>query len=196
MGYVRPHWSRLHVVARRYAVNEADAVDLVQETLLRAWRAYAPTESGGYTRAWLLTIMRNIVFEWQRAAGRRVRLVVAPLAELTELAPSDPDLSDPVGPLTALPSWSEARFREFLDDRIVIALDALNPAFREVLVLAAAGGLSYREIAEVLDCPVGTVMSRMARARRELRARIADLAPSTRLGPPGRSGSSAREGRA
>ena len=78
---------------------------------------------------------------------------------------------------------SEAAFRELLDDRLTRALDALAPAFREVVILSVAGDLTYREIARVLDCPVGTVMSRMARARRALRERLADVAgvrPTTR----------------
>ena len=70
----------------------------------------------------------------------------------------------------------ERQFREFLDDKIAAALSALDPPFREVIVLSVAGGLSYREIAQVLDCPVGTVMSRMARARRTLRERLAQCA--------------------
>ena len=63
---------------------------------------------------------------------------------------------------------SEEQFREFLDDKIAAALDALDPPFREVIILSVAGDLTYKEVAAVLDCPVGTVMSRMARARRTL----------------------------
>ncbi len=178
LRFVRPHWQRLHAVARQHVGREADAHDLVQEVLLRAWRAYAPTDERGYGRAWLLTIMRNIVLEWQRTASRRVRLTLMESAELTELAQSDP-----ADPLAALPALSEEAFRELLDDRLTRALDALDPAFREVVILSVAGDLTYREIAQVLDCPVGTVMSRMARARRALRERLADLAgvrPPTR----------------
>ncbi len=81
----------------------------------------------------------------------------------------------------------EERFREFLDERLVAALDALEPAFREVIILSVASGLNYREIAEVIGCPVGTVMSRMARARRALRERLGDLAQSQRWVREGRS---------
>ncbi|MCH8241923.1 MAG: sigma-70 family RNA polymerase sigma factor, partial [Planctomycetes bacterium] len=79
-------------------------------------------------------------------------------------------------PFSPLPSFDECRFREFLDDRLVEALDRLEPAFREIVMLSAAGDLSYREIAQVLDCPVGTVMSRMARARRSLREALSSFA--------------------
>ena len=114
--------------------------------------------------------MRSVVADWQRKARRRVKLVVGMDTELTELASAD--LTEPFSPL---PSLDECRFREFLDDRLVEALDRLDPAFREIVMLSA-GDLSYREIAQVLDCPVGTVMSRMARARRSLREALSSFA--------------------
>ncbi|MFQ5807196.1 MAG: RNA polymerase sigma factor [Phycisphaerae bacterium] len=171
LRHVRPHWTRLHLVARRYVAHEEDARDLVQETLLRAWRSFSPTQEQTYGRAWLFVIMRSAVWDWHRTARRRIKLVLAPEPELTELIPAD--LTEPPCPL---PATDEERFKEFLDDRIVAALEALNPPFREVLILSVAADLSYREIAEVLDCPVGTVMSRMARARRALRENLAAFA--------------------
>lgn len=166
---IRPCWQRLHAVARRYCVRAEDAADLVQETLLRAWRAYSPTQAASYRPAWLFVILRNIVIDWMRVAQKRVALVPIPVSELTELAPTE--LSDPLAPLSAM---DETRFREFLDEKVVEAFDALDAPFREVVVLSVAGDLTYREIAEVLDCPIGTVMSRMARARRTLRERLAE----------------------
>jgi RNA polymerase sigma-70 factor (ECF subfamily) len=171
LRHVRPQWKRLHRVARRYAARAEDAGDLVQETLLRAWRSFSPTQERIYSSAWLFVIMRSAAVDWQRTARRRVKLVLASDSELTDLAPAD--LTEPLAPL---PSMDERRFREFLDQRVVEALDGLEPAFREVVVLSVAGDLSYREIAEVLDCPVGTVMSRMARARRALRENLAAFA--------------------
>jgi len=73
---------------------------------------------------------------------------------------------------------SEEQFREFLDATIAQALDALEAPAREIVILSVAADLSYREIAEVLDCPIGTVMSRMARARRALREHLADFSRS------------------
>ncbi len=175
LGYVRPHWERMHSVARQYVRQDSDARDLVQETLLRAWRNYSPTQGLVYERGWLLVIMRNVVLEWQRTARRRVKLVVSAESELTEIASADPG-----EPLAELPAMDEGQFREFLDQRIAKAFDALEAPFREVVFLSVAGGLSYREIAKVLDCPVGTVMSRMGRARRVLRERLAEFAGSRR----------------
>ena len=92
--------------------------------------------------------------------------------ELTEALPTD--LTEPFAPAPNL--LDEERFREFLDDHLAAALDGLEPIFREVIVMSVAGGLNYREIGEVLDCPVGTVMSRMARARRSLREGLSSFA--------------------
>ncbi|MEE8170517.1 MAG: sigma-70 family RNA polymerase sigma factor [Phycisphaerae bacterium] len=169
---VQPLRRPLYLSALQY-VSESDAADLVQEALLRAWRNFAPSDERTYRRAWLFVILRNVALEWRRTAARRVRLVPVTDAELTDPAPSD--LSEPPAPF---PPLDEQQFREFLDQRIVAALDGLEPPYREVLVLSVAGGLSYREIGDVLDCPLGTVMSRMARARGRLRERLADYARS------------------
>lgn len=169
--FVQPHWQRLHLVARRYGAREHDAQDLVQETLLRAWRNFALTHERSYGRAWLFVIMRNVACEWRRTAQRRIRLAPDIGSDLTEVVADDAS-----APLSPLPAMGEHEFREFLDDRVAAALDDLDASFREVVVLSVAGGLNYREIAEVLDCPLGTVMSRMGRARRTLRERLAGYA--------------------
>lgn len=171
MHYIQPHWKGLHSVARRYTLCEEDAGDLVQETFLRAWKNFSLVGEKEYHRAWLFAIMRNIAVEWQRARKRKISLLLVPHSELTEIASSS--LAEPFAPL---PTMSEEQFLELLDDRIVHALNALDGPFREVITLSVVGELNYRQIAEVLGCPVGTVMSRMARARRMLRERLADLA--------------------
>ena len=119
-------------------------------------------------------ILRNIAAEWARAAQRRVKLVPMPDAELTEFLATE--LTDPLAPF---PSMADEDFRGFLRKQIEPALEALDAPFREVLVLSVAGGLTYREIAEVLGCPLGTVMSRVSRARRQLRERLSELAHVT-----------------
>ena len=173
LRFVEPHWEGLYLVARRYAGHGDDARDLVQETLMRAWRGFSPDRDRTYRRAWLFVIMRNVVLDWHRASRRRINLVPVPVSELTDAAVYDPTES-----FHALPAMDEQQFREFLDDKIVAALDRLDDSFREVLILSVAGDLSYREIADVLDCPIGTVMSRVARARRILREQLSDFARS------------------
>ncbi len=169
VGYIRPQWARLHTVARQYVANENEAPDLVQEALLRAWRHFSSAEQTGFQAAWLFAIMRNVALDWQDSASRRLKLTLLPVSQLTEVASFEEDDA-----FSSLPALSEEAFREFLDERIAAAVDALDAPYREVLILSVAGELRYREIAEVLDCPIGTVMSRMARARRALRERLAD----------------------
>jgi len=169
----RPLWGRLRAVAGEYCARREDVGDLVQETLLRAWRAFSPVEGPTHPRAWLFAIMRNVAIDWHRAASRQVSIAPTDYEELTELAGTEP--GEPFAPLSAM---NEEQFREFLDASVTRALDALEAPFREVVILSIAADMNYREIAEVLDCPVGTVMSRMARARRALRERLADFSPS------------------
>ena len=179
MQYIQSHWKVLHIVARQYTASKADASDLVQETLLKAWKSFSSTEEREYCRAWLFVIMRNTALDWQKMNKRRIKLSLVAHSELTEIAASD--LNEP---LCQMPVMDEERFLQFVDDHIVAALDAIDPAFREVIILSAAGGLKYSEIAKVLDCPIGTVMSRMARARIRLRKYLADFAgkPKKRAG--------------
>ena len=176
LRYVMPHWKCLQHVARRYATAGEDAHDLVQETLLRAWRGFSPTKERTYRRAWLFVIMRNVALDWQRTSRRRVGLILGSDAELTEV--SSPDPSEP---FADFPTMDEARFRDLLDEHVAAAFDGLEGPFREVVLLSVAGELTYREIAEVLDCPVGTVMSRMARARRSMREHLSACAGTVRF---------------
>jgi len=171
LAFVTPHLRGLCAVARQYLGATGGTEDLVQETLLRAWRSFTAADGRTYSRGWLMVILRNIVAEWRRTGRRRVRLEPVAVTELTEIAAGD--LTEPLAPL---PAMSEEAFREFLDDHVVRALDRLEPLFKEVLLLSIAGDLTYREIAEVLHCPVGTVMSRMARARRALREQLSAYA--------------------
>ena len=171
LHFVEPHLKRLHSVARHYGKRQADARDLVQETMLRAWRGFSQADGRTYRAAWLFVILRNVAIEWSRGASSRILEIPVPVTELTELVA--PNLSDP---LASFPSMRESEFCELLDQRLAEAVRALESQYREVLVLSVVGGLSYREIAETLDCPLGTVMSRMARARRALRESVAAFA--------------------
>lgn len=173
---VRPCWGRLHVVARHYAGGEEPARDLVQETLLRAWQAFNPGEGRSYREGWLFVIQRHVAAEWARRAGRRGGLVPVGHDALTEIIGTE--LSEP---FEALPCSTEAQFLDLLDQNVKAAFDALEPSQREVLLLSIVADLEYREIAEVLNCPLGTVMSRMARARRALRERLASTARASRV---------------
>jgi RNA polymerase sigma-70 factor (ECF subfamily) len=167
-----PHLDTLYRVALRLTGDAASAEDLVQETMLKALRAWRSFRPGSNARAWLITILRNqFINEWR--ARRR-----APAQVEFEALPDLPSLTDPD---------PEGRFfRELVDEEVLEAVDELPPDFREVLVLSDMEGLPYGEIAEALSIPVGTVKSRLFRARRILQGRLRRYAEMTGLLSPNR----------
>lgn len=162
--YVLPEIEVLLRVAMSLTRNHAEAEDLVQDTLLRAYRGISNFD-GRYPRAWLLTILRNTHINRNRRA--RPELLRDPDATLDRLA------------AVASDARADAAVDAELDAEIVRALDQLDDRFRAVVELVDVDGLTYAEAAEVLDVPVGTVMSRLHRARSRIRDRLdrAGLAP-------------------
>lgn len=148
-----PHLDEVYTLARYLMRNAADADDAVQECYLRALK-HLHTFRGGAIKPWLLAILRNVC----RAAHAELRF-----DELT-----DDDDAQPVWSET--PETPEAQvLRDRGEASIRALVEALPDAFREVIVLREVQDLSYREIAQVVGVPVGTVMSRLARARLMLR---------------------------
>jgi RNA polymerase sigma-70 factor (ECF subfamily) len=166
--YVLPEIEVLLRVARTMTRNQAEAEDLVQDTLLRAFRAIGRFD-GRYPRAWLLTILRNTHINRNRK--RRPVLLHDPDAALEQLAS------------TAGGDRAESSVEDALDGEIVAALSALSDDFRQVVELVDIDGLSYAEAADVIGVPVGTVMSRLHRARSRIRDRLHDtgLAPKAAM---------------
>jgi RNA polymerase sigma-70 factor, ECF subfamily len=160
----------------RYALrltrgNEAEAGDLVQETFLRAYRAWDQFQRGTNCRAWLFTICHNTHLHGEGRAARRKERVVSQLdADIESLA-----MSAAFRELSAIDPEGEF-FDNLLDEDVVRAIDALPEDYREVLVLSDLGGLTYDEIASVLEIPLGTVKSRLFRARRRLQESLFDYA--------------------
>jgi len=143
-----------YTLARHLLRDEHDAQDVVQDAYLRAWRFYASFR-GGDERAWLLTIVRHCCYTWRR--GRR---------DATRVAFDEERHGTDAGGHYA----ADARaIDESERGHLSAALDRLPQEFREVLVLRELQELSYKEIAGVTGVPVGTVMSRLARARERLR---------------------------
>jgi RNA polymerase sigma-70 factor (ECF subfamily) len=156
---VLPHLADALALARWLTGNVADAEDVVQEACLKAY-AGIETYAGGNARAWLLAIVRNVSYTWMARNRPRGLVVTGGLADLDELAAgSESDATDPVGPEATLIAKADAAALEG-------AISRLPQPFREVLVLRDINGLSYREIAAMLGLPLGTVMSRLSRARR------------------------------
>ena len=158
--FVLPEIDVLYRVARSITGTADDAEDLVQETLMRAFRGMA-TFDGEYSRAWLLTIMRNANIN----IHRRQRPVLL----------RDPDNEDDRSDIRAptSPSAEEVVSGSWIDVRIDSAIDSLPARLHQVMQLVDVDGLTYDEAAVVLGIPSGTVMSRLHRARRRVRDRLA-----------------------
>jgi RNA polymerase sigma factor (sigma-70 family) len=165
---VLPHLDDAYALARSFTRNRADAEDVVQEACLRAFRGIGGF-AGGNARAWVLSIVRNTALTWL-SKNRPAALVVVDDLESIESAQAIPGDPDSETPETALIAKTDRA-------RLEAAIAALPAPFRETLVLRDVQGLDYREIAQVTDVPIGTVMSRLARARRRLIATIGRRAP-------------------
>ena len=148
------------------AQNRDDAEDLVQETYLKAFRSFASFQSGTNFRAWIFQILKN-TFLSARARAQRQEAVMLNSDEILELPAGSNDIE----------SILSARSRL---DAVRGAIDQLPVIFREVLLLCDVEEASYREIAEILSIPIGTVMSRLARARKTVRE---SLRASPSVGP-------------
>jgi RNA polymerase sigma-70 factor (ECF subfamily) len=152
---VMPHLDAAYNLARWLAGNDHDAEDIAQEACVRAFR-FVVSCRGSDGRPWLLAIVRNTAYSWLKK--NRARPVVS--IDDDELAEIE-DQSSTAG-----------SFHSADTDALRAALETLSPEFREALVLRELEGLSYKEIAEVAEVPVGTVMSRLARARRQLQGAL------------------------
>ena len=165
-----PHLNTLYRVAVRLTGDPAASEDLVQDTMLRALRAWTSFRPGSNARAWLVTILRNqFINGWRSGKRAPTGVDVDSIPE-----PADPKDPDPEGRF----------FSELVDDEVVRAVDELPDEFREVLVLSDMEGLPYADIAAALAIPVGTVKSRLFRARRILQGQLRSYAESTGLIPP------------
>jgi RNA polymerase sigma-70 factor (ECF subfamily) len=154
---VTPHLGRAYNLARLLVGNAADAEDLVQEASLRAFRALDGFH-GGDSKAWLLVIVRNLCYTFL-AGKKRVEAQV----EFQEEQHSE-TVSAATPEISVLQSRDAALVRK--------AIEELPTEFREALVLRELDEMSYKQIAEITGAPVGTVMSRLARARQQLRQRL------------------------
>lgn len=151
-----PHLDAAYTLARYLTRDDHDAEDVVQDAFLRAfqYRDSFRGEGSGSARAWLLTIVRNTAFSWRRKI-RPAQLTT----EFDETVHSD---------AVAKEHPESTMLQRATRDAITAALDQLPAEFREVIILREVEGMSYQEISEVAGVPVGTVMSRLSRARNRL----------------------------
>ena len=171
------HMPSLYAAAMRMTRNKADAEDLVQETYLKAYRAYGGFQEGTNLRAWLYRILTNTFINIYRAKKRR---------------PDESDLDDVedlylyrrLGALEASQAGRSAEdevLDTFTDGEVKAALEALPDQFRMAVLLADVEGFQYKEIADILDIPIGTVMSRLHRGRRALQKSLFEFGRQRRL---------------
>jgi len=159
---VLPHLADAYALARWLTGNSADAEDVVQDACLHAFRGIG-NFSNGNARAWVLTIVRRTAYTWLGKNRPAALVLVEDVEGVGRAQSGEPDVETPE---TALIAKADAGLLE-------AAIAALPAPFRETLVLRDLQGLAYREIAGVTEVPVGTVMSRLARARQRLIAIIA-----------------------
>ena len=161
----------LYSAALRMTRNPADAEDLVQETYLKAYRAFAGFQEGTNLKAWLYKILTNTFINSYRSKKRRPEQT-----ELDEV--EDLYLYRRLGGLEAVAanrSAEEEVLDHFTDSDVKAAVEALPEGFRMAVLLADVEGFSYKEIAEILDVPIGTVMSRLHRGRKSLQKTLHEL---------------------
>jgi RNA polymerase sigma-70 factor (ECF subfamily) len=166
------HMDSLYAGALRMTRNPADAEDLVQETYLKAFRGFGGFEEGTNLKAWLYRILTNTFINRYRQLKRR---------------PDETDLDDVedfylyrrlggIDEARISKSAEDTMFEMFTDDEVKEALESLPETFRMAVLLADVEGFAYKEIAEILDIPIGTVMSRLHRGRKALQKRLYDFA--------------------
>jgi len=166
-----PHTDALYRTALRMTRNAADAEDLVQEAMLKAFRFFARFEQGTNIRAWLFKIMTNLYINRYRKKTRSPQeLSIDEMEDFVLFRQMSDDGSyDPSQP-------DEQVFGELFADRVREEIDKLPDEFRTVAVLAIIEGFSYQEIAEIAGLQLGTVKSRLFRGRKILQNRLADYA--------------------
>ncbi len=169
---LRPALLRMALSMTRHP---ADAADLVQETYYKAWRFFPAFRKGSDCKAWLTAILRNAYINRYRRKQRRPAEI-----EFDEWQDFDPNYMDEHQPLPA--PDDERVIGDMLSDEVIDALDELPKHFRDVVIYSDVEGSSYQEVADRVGCPIGTVRSRLFRARAMLRGLLEDFALDNGIG--------------
>ncbi|HVX23074.1 MAG TPA: sigma-70 family RNA polymerase sigma factor [Acidimicrobiales bacterium] len=168
----------LYSAALRMTRNPSDAEDLVQETYLKAYRAFGSFTEGTNLKAWLYRILTNTYINSYRAAKRRPE--ISDVEDVEDLYLYH-RLSAADGNGARGRSAEDEALDSFTDDEVKAAIESLPDAFRIAVLLADVEGFSYKEIAEITDVPIGTVMSRIHRGRRALQKALHEFAAARGL---------------
>ena len=158
------HMNLVYRSALYMAQNENDAQDLVQETYLRAYRFFDKFEEGTNCKAWLLKILQNTFINTIRRKRKQSRVI-----HLSEMEDQGLELTSDANPEYEV-------FGDLFDDEMTAAMNRLPVEYRTAILLADVKRLSYKEVADIVDCPIGTVMSRLHRGRKLLRESLKSYA--------------------
>lgn len=158
-----PHFREIYRAALRLARRPAEAEDLAQEVFLQAWKSFARYERGTNCRAWLYRILWNVN---QQRVRRKVPVLLGSEGEAR---------------IAETLAGEEPTPTEIRDEEVASALEALSPEHRQILLLSDVEEFTYKEIATILRVPIGTVMSRLSRARSALREKVRGTAAATAL---------------
>ena len=182
---ILPHEPSLYGPAMSLTRSSAEAEDLVQETLVRAFDRFDTFRSDGSPRAWLHTIMRNLFYNAYRKKSREPRQISLDQFDTGMSNAADALIDKAIAPPPALASPERLVLSQIEGDAILKAVNALPGDYREVVVLADLNGLAYQEIADQLKIPVGTVRSRLSRGRERVRRALSSWHPveDRRLAP-------------
>lgn len=163
------HQGKIYAMIRNMVRNDADAWDLSQDVFIKAWKALSSFENRSRFSTWLFRISHNVVYDWAR------KRKIEGGGELQEgiLDREQIDLSARTAP-ALIESPDEALANSELRIKISAALEKISPEHREVVILKDVQGLSYKEIADVMECTLGTVMSRLFYARQKLQTLLKD----------------------
>lgn len=174
---ILPHEPSLYGPAMALTRSSAEAEDLVQETLVRAFDRFDTFRSDGSPRAWLHTIMRNLFYNAYRKKSREPRQISLDQFDTGMGNAADALIDNAIAPPPATASPERMVLSQIEGDAILKAVNALPGDYREVVVLADLNGLAYQEIAEELKIPVGTVRSRLSRGRERVRRALISWHP-------------------
>ncbi|MFQ5823846.1 MAG: sigma-70 family RNA polymerase sigma factor [bacterium] len=162
------YMNSLYSTALRMTRNELDAEDLVQDVYVRAFRFFHKFEKGTNFKAWIFKILTNTYINQYRKKSREPLQVSFEKVDYTIAGIEETNLHKQ--------NLDEINYNGIFDDEIQSALAQLSSEFRMVVLLADVEEFTYKEIAEIIECPIGTVMSRLSRARRQLQTHLKEYA--------------------
>ncbi len=176
------HLNPLYGMAMSLTRNKADAEDLVQESIIKAFRAFDSFEKGTNIKAWLFKILKNtFISNWRKKKNVKEEKPIDDMSEFSFYSAAYPSMPKSPEGVPSDDVFNADKLEHVLGDEVKKALDSLPEEYREAIFLCDIQGLAYQEIADILSIPIGTVRSRLARARSSLQKLLWDYAKESGL---------------